>query len=489
MKKIVFLQICLWCLAWPAGAQTIGDAIRYSNFEFGSSGRALGAGSAFSALGADVSLIGANPAGLAAFRRSEFSFTPGIFIQNTSALLQGAGATDESKGKFNISSAGLVLSGHPSAGKWKTFNFGIGFNQLANYNQKFYFEGETKGTITDRWLEMAQGTNSDDLDQFEAGLAYATGALIPTADDGVYLSDFVNFKNQPIGKSQSYESKGATHELAFSLAGNYDEKIFAGLALGVPFVRFEENKTYSETDEKSDKIPAFNSLEYQERLRTVGAGINLKLGLIYRVNQMLRLGVGVHSPTLIGLNDSYSTRLTYDYTDQNNNGPIDSESPEGTFEYSLTTPWRISGSAGVLFGKNGFASIEAEWVDHSTTAFNFDTDQGGDLSYERDLNKQIAQNLGSAINLRGGAEFAFEIFRLRAGGGLLGSPFGSDGDPTTYFSAGFGIREKNFFLDLGYRRSFTKETYVPYLTEDAPTQVVQNDISTSQVLLTLGFKI
>ncbi|MCB0640062.1 MAG: hypothetical protein KDC44_00410, partial [Phaeodactylibacter sp.] len=252
-----------------------------------------------------------------------------------------------------------------------------------------------------------------------------------------------------------------------------------------------ENKSYEELD-TDDSNPVFNSLAYNEFLRTTGTGINFKFGFIYRLHQMVRLGGAVHTPTFFSLEDEFSTTMDYSYVD--NQGTLQEtlepvRSPSGLYDYKLQTPWRLIGSAGVLLGKTGFLSGEVEWVDYSSAAFNFHrATTSADENYERELNNQIQDEFQASLNVRLGVELRYEIFRFRGGYQLSTSQF--VGDPNIYdgFSAGVGIDEKTFFLDLAYRRTTTGETYIPYVTASEPQQSVTNDGVLQRYLLTIGFK-
>ena len=50
-------------------AQNEEDALRYSNVFFGGTARYMGVGGAFGALGADISVLNINPAGMARFKK------------------------------------------------------------------------------------------------------------------------------------------------------------------------------------------------------------------------------------------------------------------------------------------------------------------------------------------------------------------------------------------------------------------------------------
>lgn len=495
MRKYFYIIGMVFGFTGMLSAQTITDALRYSTLEFGATGRAIGAGGSFGVLGADYSLVGSNPAGLAAFRKSEFTFTGGLENAITDAQLQDGESNllEEARSNFTIHNVGLVFSGRPIGSKWKTINFGLGVNRIANFNQEFFFNGFSQGSISDRWLENATGYFPDELpsvDPFETDLAYLGSVIYQTGNTvgtDMYFTDYQG-TGVALEKSQTVRTKGGITEFNLAFAGNYNEKLYLGASLNIPFVNFDEEKRYTESDE-ADEVPAFNTLLYNEYLSTTGAGINLKLGFIYRVNQMIRVGAGFHTPTRYGLEDSYRSELEYDFTDPNVAPFGLQESPDGLFEYSLVTPWRVNGGAGFIIGKRGFISGEVEWVDYSKIRFDFDGGSEDDLSYARQLNEDIRTNYQGALNVKVGGELVFDIFRIRGGVGMNGSPYLNDDNNQMVYSGGFGIREKWFFLDLAYQTRSGEENYFPYQLASGPGQVVSTNWRRSLFALTIGFKI
>ncbi len=214
------------------------------------------------------------------------------------------------------------------------------------------------------------------------------------------------------------------------------------------------------------------------------------MGLIYRMSQAIRFGAAVHTPTAYGLDDSFSTSMDNDFTlETGENYNFEADSPDGYFEYTLTTPWRFIGSTGILFGKAGFVSAELEWVDYSTASFNFKNENSDDKSYERELNTEIDRQLQSNINLRVGGEMAYKIFRFRAGVGLQGSPIEGDDTFQNSYSLGLGVREKSFYLDLGYQLESSVTDYLPYVApSDLFQPTVENDSRKNKYILTLGYR-
>ena len=246
--KIILLASFLSTLAF---SQTAEDALRFSLLPGGGTARTLGVGGAIGALGADYSVASINPAGMARYRRSELVFTPSLYLAKAESELEGVpeGANTENKTRFNFNNIGIVLSNQPRGFKWKTSNFGIGFNRLANYNQEIFFEGTTRGSYTDRLIEQADGFFPEELDRFESGPAFDVGAIYnPDPDDlTFYQSDFID--SDEVKKSQRITSSGSVNELLFSLAGNYNEKLMVGATIGIPFFSYTVEKNYRESDE------------------------------------------------------------------------------------------------------------------------------------------------------------------------------------------------------------------------------------------------
>lgn len=491
----IFSVLVLFFSIQLTQAQVIGDVLRYSNTEVTGTARALGLGGAISAIGSDYSVLSKNPAGLAWYRKSELVLTPSVNVSKVSSKLVDGNERNSSKSNFNFNNVGFVANGTPQGSNWTTINFGFGYNKLANFNQNFNFKGETEGSITDRFLELASDPNSseidlspDDLDNFEAGLAYEAGAIY-LRPNGTYASDFVN--GELVEKSQVVQSSGGINELVFSLAGNYDEKLMIGATVGIPIISFTDTKFYRELDE-DDSNPVFGNLEFRENITTTGSGVNLKLGFIYRATQAIRIGAAVHTPTSFRLEDNYSNNLEYSYFDGSSFQNFEATSPDGVFEYKIKTPWTVLGSAAYIIQKMGLVTAEVEWSDYSSAAFNFNNStSSADLDYEEELNAQIQERFKSAIKIRLGGEFAYKKLRFRAGYGLNGSPYVDDNSTYNSLSAGVGVREKSFYLDFGYRRSAIGETYVPYVTFDTdinPQQVVLNDINNDTFLMTIGFR-
>lgn len=488
MKSFFSVFLLFLGITFVAG-QNITDALRYASLLPGGTARSVGAGGALGALGADYSVVSTNPAGLAAFRSSEMMFSPAIYSSKTASILSGTGnqSYNAAKSNFHFQNIGFVFNSNPVSSKWKTVNVALGYNRLATYTGKLYFEGNSSGTLVDRFRELAYQRTPEQFDAFEAGIAYEAGAIYDTDNDQVYESDFDGSSSVPVNKEQIGTFAGSISELHFAVAGNYDEKIMLGATIGVPFLSYRDNKSYYETDQ-NNMINYFNSMTFEEDLRSFGVGINLKLGATYRINQMFRIGAAFHTPTAFSLTDQFSNHIDYNYTDANHSGPLSADSPDGSFSYKLKTPWRAIGSAAILFDKRGFITAEVEWLDYTASSFNFDKGSAEDQDYARQLNDDISLYFNSAVNARFGGELAMDIFRFRAGYGLIGTPYINTTGFDSYFSLGAGIREKGFYLDVAYRRGQTSDVYNPYRVTSNPLQNVTRNTTNGLAMATLGFK-
>jgi hypothetical protein len=473
-----------------AMAQGIGDAVRFSSFDPIGTARTLGVGSAFGAMGGDFSVIGINPAGLAEYRIGELNITPAIGTSNTTAFfVDDKQNSKRSRSNFLLDNIGFVGSGSPNGSRWQTSNWAVGFSKLVNFNRNINIVGSTEGSITERFIERANGRTLDELDGFEAGPAYDAGAIF---EDGSanYISDYL--EDDIVTKEQFIDQKGSINELSIAWAGNYDNQLNIGISAGIPFVSFTETKTYKEgvTDGNFS-----NQLEYVESLNTTGAGFNLKFGVQYKAMKEIRLGAAIHSPTWYTLNDDYSTLVNYEYTSTSESFKGQGQSPDGSFKYKLTNPWKAVGSIGSIYriGQlKGFINADFEFLDYTNNEFDFTaySDDPSEASYTQEVNGEIDNQLGSATNIRLGTEVAYNGLRFRVGYSISTSPYINDSDKFTAWSAGLGFRADKFFLDFGYRRRNTQEGYNPYVVLDQENRdpLANIDSEYGRMVATLGFK-
>ncbi len=473
----------------PIISQTSSDIIRYSFQTVQGTARAMGVGNAMGGLGGDFTSLSINPAGIGGYWKSELVVSPVVIGNNTRSSLAGGPESQTLARKFALSNLGLVFTTPNDRGNWRSVSLGFGINKLGSFNQEFFYNGATDGSITDRFAGLAHGLAPDELDPFEARLAHRTEAIFDLEGDDIYETDFDNH-SQAFGKNQTVTNQGYNNEMVVAFGGNLNDKLLLGLSLGIPFVSYESAKSYVEFDE-DDVIPVFNRLQFDENLTTQGGGINIKLGAIAKLKNNLRIGAAFHSPTYLSLTDRFTTDLSYEFDQGSGNESYSDGSPDGEFEYALITPWKAVANAAWIIGKKGFVSTDLEYVDYSSAKYDFTTnsESNEDRIYQDEVNAEIKSIYRGALNLRLGGELALQGFRFRAGTQFFSSPFVGDSSLDSIFSLGAGVRGNKAFLDLAFSHSTGKDTYLPYSVNGAPNQVVTNHRGTNQIVLTVGFKI
>lgn len=500
MRKLIIMVIAT-ALSVSSYAQSDVDALRYSMLDFGGTARSLGSGNAYGALGGDMSVTSMNPAGLAIYRSSELTITPGLLSINSDATYYGQSTTDD-RYHFQLNNVGLVFA-NVNDGKanatdgWVGGAFALTYNKVANYNNAVTYSGFNDGssllnTYAD-FLNSGGGTNPGDVfdkDPFGAGLAWETYLLNPLGTDSTQYYPLITDGN--VQQTKVMQTDGGMGEFDISFAGNYGNRLYIGATIGIPHIRYVQSYTWKEED-INNEYNDFNSYSLVDVTETYGTGINAKFGLIYRLNDYLRLGGAVHTPTLFGMSDNYYSSMSSDL----NSGDYSYDSPIGEYNYELVTPWRVIGSAAVTLKNIGFISAEYEFVDYSESFFNFNrTLDAGDLRYETTVNTNIDTKYGASSNIRLGAELMYDVFRFRAGYIMSSTPFndgiaaeGADLAKNTY-TAGIGIKDKSYFIDLAFAHSNIKQYDIQYVYDNGSGVNDGAVINTSinNFLLSFGFR-
>jgi hypothetical protein len=490
IHQSILIVLFLAGLANLLPAQTASDILRYSYVNPQGTARAMGIGGAIGGLGGDFTSLSVNPAGIGGYWKSEFMVSPVLIANNTRSSLNGGPESQELARQFAMSNLGIVFTNASDRGAWRAVSLGIGLNKLASYQQEFFYTNETQGSIVDRFAGRAFNKTPDELDAFEAGLAYESGAIYDIGGDRIYETDFDGQEQEIFRKNQLVKTGGYNNELVIGFGGNLKDKVLLGAAVGIPFISYDSEKSYEESD-GDDVIPAFQRLQFDEYLTTEGGGVNLKFGAIFKLNHNVRLGAAFHTPTYLSLTDRFTTEFTYAYNEGSGDESFSNASPNGEFEYAMTTPWKAVANAAWIIGKNGFVSTDIEYIDYSSAKYDFTTNSDNieDRIYQDEVNAEIKDLYKSALNFKVGGELAYEGFRFRAGVQLLGSAFAGDNSFQSVFSTGIGVRGNKAFLDLGFSHSSINETYLPYRVDGAPNQLVNNHQGKNQLVLTVGFKI
>jgi hypothetical protein len=478
MKKICLTLTLLGMLAGATFAQNQLDALRYSRLNPSGTARFVAMGGAFGALGSDFSALSVNPGGIGLYRSSEFSITPSFSTTTTESKLNG-NFREDSRYNFNLGNVGIIMTNNPGLknpnSPWKNMQFAFGLNRLANFNNRVQMNSNNNvSSYLSSYPGMANGQSPNALGRFDTYLAYSTDLLFVT--DSATWAYGVDLPYGGVNQRKTIESKGSMNEMIFTFGGNYNDRLYIGATLGVPFIRYEEVATYAESKLEGEGT-VFKNLKRVDNLETTGTGINFKFGMIVRATNWLRLGGAVHTPTFFSsMSDTYSSSLTSGFE----NGYTATESADGYFEYELNTPFRAIGSLGFVIGKSGIISADYEFVDYQTARLR---------SREYDFyneNESIRDQFQKTNNLRLGTEWRYGGLSFRGGYAFQDNPYKSGvNSALTSYSFGLGVREENFYVDLAWVHSYYDDEYYMYsgLVNPAYTTTTNNSF-----LLTLGFR-
>jgi hypothetical protein len=346
-----FLVIALAISTITINAQNEIDALRYSTQNLSGTARYSAMGGAFGSLGGEFSALSSNPAGIGMYQFTELTFTPSFNLNSNKSYYNNSNLSSY-KSEISIANLGLVFIIPQNNSDWKRINIGIGWNQLANYNNAIKIEGlNRESSIVDRIIAATKGTMSDELSNGEGNtysqMAWNTYLIDPLFDnngqiEGEYIS---NFSSSSKSQSKETESMGGMNEFLFSLGGSFKEKLYLGLTIGIPTIDFYEYSEYTER-EASDTSNNLRKMLFSEEISAYGTGYNLKVGAIYRLSERVKIGGSLHTPTFFSVEEDYNTSITTFFKDSTLDYSMGYLNP---FNYDLITPLKASISASTIF--------------------------------------------------------------------------------------------------------------------------------------------
>ncbi|MCA8832439.1 OmpP1/FadL family transporter [Hymenobacter pini] len=503
MKMLKYgLAVALLGSASHAFAQYNTDALRFSQTQPSGTARTLGIGGATAAVGGDFGAVTVNPAGLGMFQRSEFSLSPGFSSLNANSRAFG-NTTADSRNNLHLGSIGLVFANRrpdDDSNPWRSGAFSIGLTRTADYNTSFRYQGQPtfEQDIFQRFSED-QRAALDDL----AYNTYLTDSLDVNNDTKGRLikrglSKAVNNTGN-VNQAETVRTTGSQTQFDFAYGASYLDKLYIGGGIGIVTSRYTSENILTASDPtpvSNDAGTSFASLRQRDFLETKGAGINARVGIIYKPIDALRIGASVQTPTYQQFTETFNSSLEAKFDKQVIVGSqrytsASSSLDPNVFDYAVTSPFRATGGVAAVIGKYGFVSGDVEYVNYASARlsnYNNNGVQGNaDFSYDND---DIRNLYTKAVNLRVGGELRADIFRVRAGFAHYGNPYRNSAtdQSRTFYTGGVGLRQKNFFLDAAGVYSTNSRQYSPYtLRNRADTPVVQVDNKRFTTTLTAGF--
>lgn len=492
-------------------AQEPADALRYSFLtQPGGTARNQAIGGAGGALGGEFTSLFINPAGLGFYKTGDFAFTPSFSFQNSKSnyLNNPENAKNTS---FSIGTTGFILAS-PSQGKSvRSFAIGFGINRMADFNNHIYYKGTNHtSSYSEQYLEQLAGDNVTDPNDaannypFGASLAFNTFLIDTLQNADGSVGGYKTQANPATGLLQqnTINTSGGITDASIGAGLNLKDKWYFGASLSFPFLSYNRNASYKETDASGDPNNNFNYFISSETLQTKGIGVNGKFGAIFKPVQDISLGLAIHTPTFYQLTDEYNAEITTDLEGYGGEGVKHQSSTDlndGQLlesKYNLTTPWRAILSGAYIFrevenvqDQRGFVSADIEYVNYKDASFHDVNNDASSKDYYNSLNKVIDNLYKNAINVRLGGELKFNTVMFRLGGAYYGNPYQNESANLIKVSGGIGYRNRGMFIDLTYVYSTNKDINYPYLLQDKPNVPAYLKNNAGNIVVSFGVKL
>jgi hypothetical protein len=503
----LFLGMVL-CISKDIIAQGfVENALLFSRTQPGGSARIQAMGGAQIALGGDFSSALSNPAGLGMYNRSEATLSLGYSMNKIDSEHFGNKESD-SKNQFHIPGISYVHHSPKAKGGFLGGSFGISMTRTNDFNSNISYSGrDFETSIIDYFIENAAGNEPDQLDKnFPVGLGYENFLLEDSSYFGgspIRYFSVMGIYDDPedirrLNRKETIATNGAQYQWSFAYGANFNDKLFAGVSLGIATLRYSYSSVYVESDFTFDLDPNFNplkNLQLQETIEIEGTGVNLTLGLVFRPIDNLQIGASFVTPTNYQITDTYFTRLSTSWNnylylnDQELDIILNDESHESNgpiiSEYNIITPLKFSLGIAYFISTYGFLSGDVEFINYGKARYNSDI---GSISFDPE-NTLINNVFNNTVNFRVGGEFRYDIYRFRAGYNAQSNPYSEQFDISSVrntISTGIGIRVKKFFADLAWLGTKTNENIFPYVLQDGYAPIVDLTNRTNTFMLTLG---
>ena len=537
MKNRYFLFATALMIAMSANAQETYENAKLVGEDLNGTARYVGMGGAMEALGADVSTIGTNPAGLGLFRHSNISVSGGILMQSNGKEFANGNKTNAS-----FDQIGGVYSTRTGAKSFLNFGFnyhkGKNFDYILNaanslngssQNKQSFIKGllgdEGKGGFfIDRDPKTKANVGYSDLNKKSNAYTFSQidylyyNTLIPT-NNPVKPYDYDGGNDYTFNRAHN----GYIGNYDFSVSGNLNDKVYLGVTFGIKDVHYHAYSEYSEN------LVSGARASVADNRSITGSGFDVTAGIIVRPieSSPFRIGAYVKTPTWYDLTTSNTTSLI-DY--RNYGAANNSKSINNSYDFKIWTPWKFGFSLGHTIGSSLALGATYEYEDYSR--INTRINDGGYIDYwtgsyydssiaDTQMNNHTREVLKGVSTLKLGVEYKPTTnLALRAGYNYVSPMYASDGqkDPglsslgtsyasatdytnwkaTNRFTLGVGYQIDKFNIDLAYQYSSQSGDFYPFsnVKNININSTTYNNIATgtkvkndkSQLLLTLSYR-
>ena len=542
-SKYIFFAVSLLA-ALSANAQETYENAKLAGEDLNGTARYVGMGGAMEALGADVSTIGTNPAGLGLFRRNNISVSGGLVMQSNGKEFANGNKTNPSFDQIG----GVYTT---RTGQKSFLNFGFNYHKGKNFDYILNAANSLNGSSQNKQSYIKGMLGDESTGGFYVdknkngeyiGYVNATGKSVAytwSQIDYLYWNTLIP-SNNAANPTYNYEPAtaydfnrshtGYIGNYDFAVSGNLNDRVYLGLTFGIKDVHYNAYSEYMES------FAGSKGAKVVDDRKITGSGFDITAGIIVRpvAESPFRIGAYVKSPTWYDLTTSNVTSLAYYNGAVNPNKTI-----SNSYDYKMWAPWKFGFSLGHTVGNYLALGVTYECEDYSR--INSRINDGGYYDYygdyyessspDRNMNEHTRQVLKAVNTLKLGVEYKpVTNLSLRLGYNYVSPMYSSDGqkDPgiasfgTAYssttdytdwkdinrFTLGVGYQFQQFTVDLAYQYSAQDGDFYPFsdirnveMNKKDPatgkiTKVLESNTATgtkvqnnrSQLLLTFGYR-
>ena len=518
MKKKIMMAA--WAFAaMPMLAQETYENAKIATGDLNGTARYVGMGGAMEALGADISTISSNPAGIGLFRKSTASLSFGLVSQEDAADF-----SEGNKTNMSFDQVGFVYSSR--TGRNSFLNFAFNYHKSRNFNfilsatDKLNNASQNKLTYAKAKEGLLYEVNGDGVPDFKK--PYVSCNQL----DDIYSRNLnydveqnMWFYDPATAYTLDRAHKGYVGVYDVNISGNINDRVYLGATVGIHNVNYRH---YGEYIENLQGPNGNYTMTVADERKISGAGASFTAGVIFRPVETspFRIGLSIASPTFYDLTTTNYTRVYDDSGFGVNNGE--------SYDYKLYTPWKFGLSLGHTVGNYLALGASYEFADYAHLDSRYVSGRYYDYWYgdyyddsesDRVMNDHTKQTLKGVSTLKLGLEYKPDpAIAVRFGynyvspmykdGGFKDGTLASDGSyyssatdftnwkATNRITCGLGYATGQFNIDLAYQYNTTKGELMPFMTyidkdyedEDNVCDPVNVSNKRHQLLLTVGYK-
>lgn len=549
MKNKYILSALLLLGTATIGAQETYENTKLIDNDLNGTARYVGMGGALDALGADISVISSNPAGLGLVSKSRADVSFGLVSQPGVSAFQQGKPTNAS-----FDQVGFVYVMRNPRGDNNGFNFAVNYHKSRNFDYILSAVGDLKNASqnTLSFLKAIYGGRAKDgtsifnLEKAKDGMIRGTHPFTSQLDN-LYYNNLMVDRNNAVTYSTAtgYDMQRAhtgyigTYDV--SMSGAISPRFYFGGTIGFHDVHYTGTGEYVEDLVDISNKPLTALMVHDEKTIT-GLGVDFKLGAIFLPieNSPFRIGLSLASPTFYNLTTNTSAYIRHNFgSSQSIQNGYPGGKTNASYSFKILTPWNFGISFGHTVGNYLALGASYNFTDYGSMKTR--VNEGGEYDWYTDsyyetssndtnMNEHTKQTLKGVSTVKLGAEFRpVNNLALRAGYNYISPMYQTnafkDGtvdsygsnystatdyvnwDSTNRFTLGVGYQMKNFNIDLAYQYSAQNGDFHPFMDAygdyyyiNTATKKLQMDkidnyadaVSVSnkrhQLLLTLGYR-